>query len=119
MGCKNCRIKREKYKAISPNKEVQAIVVNQIPQTKMQQNSYENIIVSEIKPVENNIEVKNENNHKEEEQNNEKEITFEEEINQIKQRNIDLKKSSEENEIKIELYPDQIIFRKEFWKRSL
>ena len=108
MGCKNCRIKRGKYQAISPNKEVQAIVVNQIPQRKMQQNSYKNIIVSEIKPVENNIEVKNENNHKEEEQNNEKEITFEEEINQIKQRNIDLKKSSEENEIKIELYPDNI-----------
>ena len=44
--------------------------------------------------------------NKEEEKNNEKEITFEEEINQIKQKHV--KKSSEENELKIELYPENI-----------
>ena len=106
MGCKICRKKRQKFQVISSNKDAQSITINQIPQTKNEEpKSSDNIKDPEIKPIENNIQPHKEEN-KEEEKNNEKEITFEEEINQIKQKHV--KKSSEENDLKIELYPENI-----------
>ena len=55
----------------------------------------------QIKLYENNIEPKKEDNKVET-------ITFKEEISRIKQKNIDIEKSSEEKELKIELFPENI-----------
>ena len=76
MGCESATEKRKKNQIISSNDEAKNIILNKIPETK-------NLKVLETKINNNNIEeIK--------EKNKEEEITFEEEINRIKQKNIDI-----------------------------
>ena len=89
--------KKEKKNQIIPsNNETHNIKLNKIPETKN-----EKIQETKINNNNNNIEEIKENNKEEK-------ITFEEEINRIKQKNIDIGKSSKENELKIELFPENI-----------
>ena len=78
MGCESATEKRKKNQIISSNDEAKNIILNKIPETK-------NLKVLETK-------INNNNNNIEEikEKNKEEEITFEEEINRIKQKNIDI-----------------------------
>ena len=77
MGCESATEKRKKNQIIPSNDEAKNIILNKIPETK-------NLKVLETK-------INNNNNIEEiKEKNKEEEITFEEEINRIKQKNIDI-----------------------------